>query len=308
MGAMARLSVSSWTKLLRGSTFAGIIAGFLATGSWSALNVITKYKIGTDLHPVLISSGLYLSALTTLGPLSLLLWTRRNEPYRLPRPPLISSLARTGAGLSLIFAVRTISATQTTIYARLSPIWVLAILFLTNRDRIKASSLVGSVLAFAGVYVIVGGFGATQGVVWGSIAALLSGLFQAIFTVSLKKDSARAPVTGLEGKLRFTLSLLGMCFLLTVPFALLLPPRVSPDPNILLWIWIGGAVFNAFAYLLYYWCLTLVPEILAVVILSLTIPSTLLIEKAFYAIATPPTLLLGALLVVAGIVLVAARN
>ena len=121
-------------------------------------------------------------------------------------------------------------------------------------------------------------------------------------------SAARAPVTGLEGKLRFTFSLLGMCFLLTLPFALLLFPRVSLDPNVLLWIWIGGAVFNAFAYLLYYWCLTLVPEILAVVILSLTTPFTLLIEKAFYGIATPPSLLLGAVLVVSGILLVAARK
>ena len=295
-------------RLLQGNTLAGVTAGLLATGSWSALNVITKYKIGSDLHPVLVSSGLFLSALTTLGPLSLLLWRRRNGPFRLPRPPLLSSVARTGAGLTFVYAVRTISATQTTIYARLSPIWVLAILFLTNRDRIKASSLVGSVLAFGGVYVIVGGFDATQGAVWGSVAAVLTGMFQAIFTVSLKRDSARVPSTGLEGKLRFTLSLLGMCFLLTLPFALLLFPRASLDPNVLLWIWIGGAVFNAFAYLLYYWCLTLVPEILAVVILSLTIPFTLLIEKAFYGIATPPSLLLGAVLVVSGILLVAARK
>jgi drug/metabolite transporter (DMT)-like permease len=301
-------SVANWTERLQGNTVTGVIAGLLATGSWSALNVITKYKIGAELHPVLISSGLFLSALTTLGLLSILLWRRHNGPYRLPRPPLVSSLARTGAGLSFVYAVRTISATQTTIYARLSPIWVLAILFLTNRDRIKAPSLFGSVLAFAGVYVIVGGFDGTQGVVWGSVAAVLSGLFQAIFTVSLKRDSARAPATGLEGKLRFTLSLLGIGFLLTVPFVLLLFPRQSPDPNVLLWIWIGGAVFNGFAYLLYYWCLTLVPEILAVVILSLTIPFTLLIEKAFYGIETPPALLLGALLVVSGILLVAARN
>ena len=300
--------MTDWTKRFQGNTLAGALAGLLATGSWSGLNVITKYKIGADLHPVLISSGLFLSALTTLGPLSVLLWRKRQGPYRLPRPPFVSSLARTAAGLSFVYAVRTISATQTTIYARLSPIWVLAILFLTNRDRVKPSGIFGSLLAFAGVYVIVGGFDATQGVVWGSVAAVLTGIFQAIFTISLKRDSVRAPAAGLGGKLLFTMSLLGMCFLLTAPFAILLFPRVSPDPNVLLWIWIGGAVFNAFAYLLYYWCLTLVPEILAVVILSLTIPFTLLIETAFYGIATPPALLLGAVLVVCGILLVATRN
>jgi drug/metabolite transporter (DMT)-like permease len=300
--------VRNWTKILQGNTLAGLVAGLLATSSWSALNVITKYKIGTGLHPVLISSGLFLSALTTLSLLSVLLWKRRDEPYRLPKPPLVSSLARTGAALSFVYAVRTISATQTTIYARLSPIWVLVILFFTNRDRIKLGSLSGSVLAFTGVYVIVGGFDGAQGVVWGSVAAIASGIFQAIFSVSLKRESAQAPATGLEGKLRFTLSLMGACFLLTLPFALLLLPRQMPDANVLLWIWIGGAVFNAFAYLLYYWCLTLVPEILAVVILSLTIPFTLLIEKALYGIETPPALLLGALLVVCGILLVAGRN
>jgi drug/metabolite transporter (DMT)-like permease len=300
--------VSNWTRLLQGSTLAGIITGLLATGSWSALNVVTKYKIGTDLDPVLISSGLFFSALTTLAPLSVLVWKRRGGPYRLPKPPLVSSLARIGAGLCFVYAVRTISATQTTIYARLSPIWVLAILFFTNRDRIKPGSLFGSVLAFSGVYVIVGGFDGAQGVVWGSVAAIMSGLFQAIFTVSLKRDSARVLETGLQSKLRFTISLLGACFLLTMPFALLVFPRQIPDASVFLWIWIGGAIFNACAYLLYYWSLTLVPEILAVVILSLTIPFTLLIEKALYGIETPPDLLLGALLVVCGILLVAVRN
>jgi drug/metabolite transporter (DMT)-like permease len=298
-------SVSNVKEYFQGSTLAGIIAGLLATGSWSALNVIIKYKIGTDLHPALISSGMFLSALTTLAPLSVLFWKRRDGPYRLPKPPLVSSLARTGAVLALVYAVRTLSATQTTIYTRLSPIWVLAILFFTNRDRVNPGSLAGSVLAFTGVYVIAGGFGGAQGVGWGSVAAIASGFLQAVFTVTLKRASVRVPATGLEGKLRFVLSLMGVCFLLTVPFALLVFPGQMPDASILLWIWMGGAMFNAFAYLLYYWCLTLVPEILAVVIVSLTIPFTLLIEKAFYGIETPPALLLGALLVVCGILLVA---
>jgi drug/metabolite transporter (DMT)-like permease len=290
------------------STLTGLIVGLLATGSWSALNVITKHKIGTDLHPVLISSGLFLSASTTLAPVSMLLWKRRNGPYRLPKPPLVSSLARIGAGLCFVYAVRTISATQTTIYARLSPIWVLAILFVTNQDRIKPGSLFGAAMAFTGVYVIVGGFDGTPGAVWGSVAALASGLFQAIFTVSLKRESARMPGAGPEDRLRFTLSLMGVCFLLTAPFALLFLPHRMPDVDVLLWIWIGGALFNASAYLLYYWCLTLVPEILAVVTLSFTVPFTLLIEKALYGIETPPALLLGALLVVCGILFVAGRR
>jgi drug/metabolite transporter (DMT)-like permease len=300
--------MSSWTKLLRGNTLVGLFAGLLATGSWSALNVITKHKMGSELHPVIITSGLFLSALTTLAPLSVVLSIRRYQSYHWPKPPFISSLARTGAALSFLYAVRTISATQTTIYARLSPIWVLAILFFTNRERIELGSLFGSVLAFTGVYVIVGGFGAASGAVWGSVAAILSGLFQAIFTVSLKRESAQVSATGLDGKLRFTLVLMGVCFLLTAPLTLLVFPRQMPDPDVLIWIWIGGAVFNAFAYLLYYWCLTLVPELLAVVVLSLTIPFTLLIEKAFYGIETPPSLLLGALLVVCGILFVASRK
>ena len=300
--------MSSWARLFRGNTLVGLFAGLLATVSWSALNVIVKYRMGSELHPVVITSGLFLSALTTLAPLSVVLSKKRNPSYRWPKPPLISSLARAGAALSFLYAVQTISATQTTIYARLSPIWVLIILFFTNRDRIKLGSLFGSVLAFTGVYVIVGGFDGALGAVRGSVAAILSGLFQAIFTVSLKRESAQGSAAGLDGKLRFTLMLMGTCSLLTAPLTLLVFPRQMPDPDVLLWIWIGGAVFNAFAYLLYYWCLTLVPEILAVVVLSLTIPFTLLIEKAFYNIETPPSLLLGALLVVCGILIVASRK
>ena len=304
--------MNAHTRRFQAGTITGISAGLLATVSWSAMNVVIKHKIGSELHPAVVSFGLFFSALTTLTPFSFVLWkthTRDRPAFRLPRPPIVACAARTGASLLFVYATRTISATQTTMYTRLNPIWVCAILFFIDRDRIKRSSLLGGALSFLGIYVILGGWdkalSLSTKVVWGSMAALLCGLCQAIFAVSLKRGASKAPSAGLAHKIQFTTALIGVCLLMTLPFAILFFPADMPDPGGVIWIWIGGAIFNACAYVLYYWCLTLVPEILAVVILSLTLPFTMLIEKAFYGIETPPSLVVGALLVVCGILYVA---
>ncbi|MGD9100900.1 MAG: DMT family transporter, partial [Anaerolineae bacterium] len=287
-------------KLFQAGTIAGISAGLLATGAWSALNVVIKHKIGDALHPAVVSFGLFLAALTALMPLSFIFWQtgpRERSAYRLPWPPLSACVARVGASLTFVYAVRYISATQTTIYARLNPIWVCAILFFVDRERVKRSSLLGGALSFLGVYVILGGLDApatlSKRVVWGSVAALSCGFCQAVFSVALKRGASSTPSTGLAHKVQFTTALIGVCLLMTLPFAVRFFPGEAPAPGVVTWIWIGGALFNACAYVLYYWCLTLVPEILAVVILSLTIPFTMLIEKAFYGIETPSSLVIG---------------
>ena len=296
-----------WTR----RQVSGMLFAVVASMLWSVTNVIIRHLVA-ELHPVVIGAGLYFSALTFIVPLYMVLWSRDDGPclplWRQPRPRLVVVLAKVGDTLGFIHAVVYISATQTTILSKLNAVWTFLILFLFYRREVGFWSLVGSVVTFAGVYVIVGGAQVevtfTPGVLLGFGLAIFCGLSMAVFSVALGKDPAAAVPVSMAQQLRFTSSLLGMVLLFLLPFALMLLPDRWPSADQLFWLWFGGAFCLGLVYYCYNGALQRISSLLVVVIAALTIPFTLLLERAFFEVEVTHSLVAGALLIVGGMIAV----
>ena len=287
----------------------GIFFALTASVLWAVANVIIRH-LTANIHPVIISAGLYLSALTLLVPLSALLWSRADGLFpplwRPPRPRLIVALAKMLEALGFIYAVVYISATRTTILTKLNVLWTFLILLIFYRQEVGLWSLGGSLVVFLGVFVVTGGLEAgatlTREVLLGSGLAVLSGLAMAVFSVALSKDPASGVPVSIAQRLRFTAVLLGMVVLLLLPLVIARWPETCPPAGQLFRLWFCGAFCIGLVYYCYYGALQRISSLLAVVIISFTIPFTLLIEGLFFPVEITWSLVAGALLIVCGVV------
>ena len=281
---------------------------------WASINVILKHVSGTDLHPIGVSCLLYLSALVVLVPvLAVARRQRTGNAQRLGffrRANLIAGLAKAGETLFFVYAVKSISATQTTMLTKLSPVWVYLLLIVLYRERLRMLRLIGALLSVAGVYVLLGGVGdllsPSGPALLGSIFAILSGLSFAVFSVSLEKDpSAEGSGNTIDG-LQATVSFLGSALLFMLPFGIAFFPGRLPSLSDLLWIFLAGGVFTGATYFLYYTALTQLSSLLAVVMLSLIVAFTMLLEFLFLGTATLTVSFgIGAVVILLGVLLVA---
>jgi len=281
---------------------------------WASINVILKHVAETDLHPIGTSCLLYLSALVVLVPTLLVL--RRRGSWNGPRlsffrrANLIAGLAKAGETLFFVYAVRSISATQTTMLTKLSPVWVYLLLIVLYRERLRVMRLVGVLLSVGGVYVLLGGAGDLLspggGALLGSVFAILSGLSFAVFSVVLEKDPSAGDSRSTVDRLQATVSFLGSALLFMLPIGIAFLPGHLPSLTDLLWIFLAGGVFTGATYFLYYSALTQLSSLMAVVMLSLIVVFTMLLEFLFLGTATLTLSFgIGAVVILIGVLFVA---
>ena len=294
----------------------GLLAAVGAALLWASINVILKHVSGTQLHPIGVSCLLYLSALSVLAPALAFLKRRyavglvRSELLRWPN--LLAGLAKAGETLFFVYAVRAISATQTTMLKKLSPVWVYIILVLFLRERLRVLKVIGTLLAVAGIYVLLGfapDAAAGNGAALGAVFAILSGFSFAVFSVVLERGAAAGSPGSWVDRLQTTVCFLGSALLFVLPFGIAFLPGRYPSLSDLLWIYLAGGVFTGTTYFLYYTALTKLSSLLVVLMLSLIVVFTMLLELLFLGTATlTPSFAIGAAVILVGVLLVLSQR
>ena len=285
----------------------GILYLLVAALLWSTLNVILRHVVGAGLHPFVVSSGLYLSAVLVLAPISFLLNIRSVPTLRgmlKRRPGLIVGLSKAGETISFIYAVKYITATQTVLLTKLNSVWTYLILWVLYRGDVRPIGLLGGLVAFSGVYLILGEEGGIRAEsMLGSALAICSGLIFSVFSVSLEKDRSGKLSEGLRERLAFTTAFLTYALVLMLPMGIWFLPAEMPRVSDVLWIAVGGGVLLSATYCFYYAALTRLSSLQTVVTLSLTVPFTLFLERLFLEESViSATFVVGGVLIVAGAV------
>ena len=94
-----------------------------------------------------------------------------------------------------------------------------------------------------------------------------------------------------------------------LPFGIAFLPGRPPALPDLFWIFLAGGVFTGATYFLYYTALTRLSSLMAVVMLSLIVVFTMLLEFLFLGTATlTPFFGIGAVAIVFGVLLVMAEG
>lgn len=297
-------------KLRRTNQVTGIALVSAATLMWAGVNVIIKHLVTARIHPIVVSCGLYVSALTTLVPIYYLLreTTTRATSSLLSRPWPSAKiwLAKAAETLCFVYAVKFITATEATTLSKSNAFWTFAILFVFYRREVGGWSFVGSLVTFLGVYVLVGGLGGLTALTvergWGVGLALASGMAMAVFSVGLNKDPRAPDDQAIPEKIRYTaLIILAVSLFLLIPSAIVWSGHLPPWSDIA-WLWIAGGIGIGAVYYLYYLALRRISSLLGVAIVSLTIPATLVLENIFFDVALGPPFIVGALLIICGVI------
>ena len=214
------------------------------------------------------------------------------------------------AGVQILQALGTgqTSGATATVLASTGPLWIAVLAPVLLRERLGASTVVGLVLALAGVSAIMGvGIGQPQdlaGALTGNLIVLLSSAAAAVYTVLGKGLAQRySPLTFC------TISCLGGA-LASVPLAAWEVATTPIWPTLLGWALLVylGVLVTFFGFGVWFWGLRALPAARAGALMFLQPLSGLVLASLLLGDRPTPSFLLGCGLVVAGVYLAVRRT
>jgi drug/metabolite transporter (DMT)-like permease len=264
-------------------------------------------------------------ALLSFGPFSLaaarlliasVLFVSVLRPTAMRQVPLADGLRMAGLGVIGFAGVQVLQALGTsqtsgataTVLASTAPLWIALLAPVLLGERLSASTVVGLVLALAGVSAIIG-LGAGQpndlaGALTGNLIVLLSSAAAAVYTVLGKGLAQRySPLTFC------TVSCLGGA-LASLPLAIWEVAATPIWPTPLGWALLAylGVLVTFFGFGVWFWGLRALPAARAGALLFLQPVSGLVLATLLLGDRPTPSFLVGCGLVLAGIYLAVART
>ncbi len=275
--------------------------GFLSAFFWGTHSVIVRF-LTHDMPGLTIGViRLYVAA----GTLYLIMKLYR-EPVRISFKDRNFLITTFGAASNYVFfhwGLEYTKASSAMMLENTAPFFVLLFVFLFLRERVTLVQAGATLVAIVGVYFTVahdlqiGGDG-----LFGDVLEVFAGLTWAIFM--LGSSQALSDSQSTVHRISFLFSVLLVSALLLTPLAFLSPLDVTAVPTVDWLLLIVLGVFpTAAAYYLWYEAAARISAVPASLLFTLTIVSTLINAHIFLGEALTSNMILGAALIVAGVLL-----
>ncbi len=287
--------------MLKTAAGTAIALGFLSAFFWGTHSVIVRF-LTHDMPGLTIGVlRLYVAA----GTLYLIMKAYR-APVRLDFKDKNFLITTFGAATNYIFfhwGLEHTGASSAMMLENTAPFFVLVFVFLVLRERVSPAQLGATLVAIVGVFFTVqhdlqiGGEG-----LFGDFLEVLAGLTWAIFM--LGSSQALSDSQSTIDRISFLFNVLFVSALVLTPFAFVRSFDVTAVPAVdWLLLLLLGVFPTAAAYYLWYEAAARIPAVPASLLFTLTIVFTLVNAHIFLGEALTWNMILGAALIVAGVLL-----
>ncbi|MEM6464362.1 MAG: DMT family transporter [Pseudomonadota bacterium] len=280
------------------SRFKPVAYGLLAAFCWGTHSVIVRYLTG-DMNGVTIATlRLYVAAVALFALMRLL-----GFPFSLRLKDRNLQIAVVSTVLNYIcfhIGLEYASASNAMMLENTAPFFVLLILLFFAGERVRYRDMLASLVAMAGVFLTVyhdleiGGEG-----LLGDALEILAGLTWAGFIIGSSR-ALRASSDTAE-RLNFLLNVFVCSAVILTPLMLFQPGSATANDVILLILL--GLLPTALAYYLWYEAAARVSAIAATLLFTLSVIFTFMNAAIFLGEQLTPLTIIGAVLIVAGVVL-----
>ena len=283
-----------------GTASRALLFGLLAAFFWGTHSVIVR-ALTADLHGMTIAVlRLYIAAAALFVILKISGHTVRL--FQVDRPFLITVFGTATNYIFFHWGLEYTGASNAMMLENTAPLFVLGILFLTGQSRTRME-LVATCVVVAGVFFTVrkdlalGGAGLT-----GYILELLAGLTWAIFIIG--SNQALSATNGTLERIAFLFRVFLVSAIILTPLLALEGDAVSAitGPDVLLLLCLG-ILPTAVAYFLWYEAAARVSTVTSALLFTLSIIFTFINAALFLGEAVTPGMLIGAVLIIAGVLL-----
>ena len=283
-----------------GTASRAFLFGLLAAFFWGTHSVIVR-ALTADLHGMTIAVlRLYIAAAALFVILKISGHTVRL--FQVDRPFLITVFGTATNYIFFHWGLEYTGASNAMMLENTAPLFVLGILFLTGQSRTRME-LVATFVVVAGVFFTVrkdlalGGAGVT-----GDMLELLAGFTWAIYSIG-SNQALRATNNTLE-RIAFLFRVFLVSAIILTPLLALEGDAVSAitGPDVLLLLCLG-ILPTAVAYFLWYEAAARVSTVTSALLFTLSIIFTFINAALFLGEAVTPGMLIGAVLIIAGVLL-----